>query len=445
MKIKFLQSASVIVEHQDLRILCDPWLVDGEYYGSWAHYPHYDFNPADFDDVDYIYLSHVHPDHCSSKTLSKLNKKIPVLILDFHAKFLKNIIERLGFEVHELQHDKRTHLKDNLHINIIAADNCDPQICGRYFGCTFAGAKFGATQMDSMCAIDNGEETILNINDCPFELAQNSASRIKNSYKNIDMLLVGYSGALAFPQCFELSQKEMEAAMKKIKQRYFDQAVNYIELLKPRYFMPFAGRYTLTGKLSNLNSLRGIPELEEGYDYLVSKFDQDKHKGIILNQNRHFDISTGKSEMPYNRTDINEKNEYVNNVLSSYKFDYENEPMPTVEELMMLIQKAYERFETKRMELQYSSDFTILLDLSKDIVIAISCDGKAYQKVSKKEAENLEKFVRFSVDPRLLKWILEGPSKAHWNNAEIGSHIKFRRAPNVYDRALHYCFNYFYS
>ena len=99
MKITFLQSACVLIESDNTKILCDPWLVDGEYYGSWSLYPPYELKPEKFDDVDYIYISHIHPDHCSPKTLSKLNKNIPVLIHNFPVKFLKNTIERLALQL----------------------------------------------------------------------------------------------------------------------------------------------------------------------------------------------------------------------------------------------------------------------------------------------------------------------------------------------------------
>lgn len=36
MKLTYLQSSTVIVEHDGVKVLCDPWLVDGEYYGAWA-------------------------------------------------------------------------------------------------------------------------------------------------------------------------------------------------------------------------------------------------------------------------------------------------------------------------------------------------------------------------------------------------------------------------
>ena len=124
MELKYLASASVIITHNNVNILCDPWLVDGEYYGSWNHYPKRNFIPEDFNFVDYIYISHIHPDHFSKKTLSKMDKKIPIIILNYYEKYLKKNLENLGFSVIELQNNTRTHLKNNVYINIFASDNC---------------------------------------------------------------------------------------------------------------------------------------------------------------------------------------------------------------------------------------------------------------------------------------------------------------------------------
>ena len=80
MKITQLNSASNTIEDyvngSSVKILCDPWLNGEEYLGSWAMYPQYNFKPENFSDVDFIYISHIHPDHSSVNTLSKLSKKI---------------------------------------------------------------------------------------------------------------------------------------------------------------------------------------------------------------------------------------------------------------------------------------------------------------------------------------------------------------------------------
>ena len=39
MKLKLYRSSTVGIIFNNLKILTDPWLVDGEYYGAWSHYP----------------------------------------------------------------------------------------------------------------------------------------------------------------------------------------------------------------------------------------------------------------------------------------------------------------------------------------------------------------------------------------------------------------------
>ena len=54
MKVSYLSSAAVLVETGDASLLCDPWLVDGAFYGSWCHYPPLSSEPEEFKDGDAI-------------------------------------------------------------------------------------------------------------------------------------------------------------------------------------------------------------------------------------------------------------------------------------------------------------------------------------------------------------------------------------------------------
>ena len=444
MKLTYIQSSTVIVEHDDVRILCDPWFVDGEYYGSWAHYPSYDFKSEKFKNIDYIYVSHVHPDHLSRRSMELLNKDIPVLIHEFPMKYLKNNIQNMGFKVTELSHDSRIHLKNGLYINILAADDCDPTICGQLFACNFDTTHYGTNQIDTMCILDNGQQVIVNTNDCPYEIAYRTSFKVKNSYKNIDLLLVGYSGASAYPHCYELSEDEKNIEAEKKKNLRLTDAKKYVELFQPKYFLPFAGRYTLAGKLNSLNNTRGEPELEEAYDYLVSIIDQNKHKSFLLNSDSSFDITTGNVSEPYKRINPIEKTKYIQNVLSYRKLDYEYGPIPTKEEILEFIPKAYERFEQQRRNLNFNSDTDILLEISDDEFLDISCKGKGFSIIPKSDIIKFSKYLQMSLDRRLLKNILMGPKKAHWNNSDIGAHIMWKRVPNVYERGIYYCLNFFH-
>ena len=40
-----------------------PWFTDGVYHGSWYTFPVHPDPVAYIGDVDYIYISHIHPDH----------------------------------------------------------------------------------------------------------------------------------------------------------------------------------------------------------------------------------------------------------------------------------------------------------------------------------------------------------------------------------------------
>ena len=55
------------------------------------------------------------------------------------------------------------------------------------------------------------------------------------------------------------------------------------------------------------------------------------------------------------------------------------------------------------------------------------------------------KYVSYKVDYKLLNRILKGPRFAHWNNAEIGSHIEFSRRPEIYERKLYYSMSFFHA
>jgi len=452
MKITQLNSASVMIEDvvgdSKVKILCDPWLEGEEYLGSWAIYPPYDFNPENFLDVDFIYVSHIHPDHSSAKTLAKLNKNIPVLIHNFPEKFLKNKIEGLGFKTIELEHGIRIPLKNNLHVNIMAADNCDPNVCGQIMGCGLSEVKFKTTQIDTMAVFDNKKQVIVNTNDCPFDIAKNTASVIKSIYGAIDVLLVGYVAASSWPHCYNLSDDDKKEQAIKKQFTKLDTVKKYIELFQPKFYIPFAGRYTLCGKNTLLNQYRGEPELEDAFEWLTSNISSE-YLGVILNNDCWLDIDSGKTNKNYTKIDKAHKKKYIKEILSNKKFPYEQDVMPTTSEIYDLIPKAYENFENVRQKIGWVSDSTIILKTMNpnddNLLIAISCNGKGINKINENEIKKYEPYMMMSLDIRLLKWLLSGPQKAHWGNADLGSHIIYDRMGSIYKRGLFYCWNYFYA
>lgn len=444
MRVTQLYSASVVIQDKDTKILCDPWLVGEEYFGSWGMYPSYNFKPENFKDIDFIYISHIHPDHCSIKTLSRLDKDIPVLIHNFPIKFLKKTIESIGFKVIELEHNVRIRLGGNLHINILAGDNCNPEICGKLMGCAGLQTKFETAQIDTIAVFDNENQVAVNVNDVPLQIGQEAALEIKRQYGKIDLLLLGYSSATSYPHCYELdaSEKIKEAEAK--QRNKLESAKKYIEIFDAKFYIPFAGRYTLAGKNFHLNKFRGEPELEVAFDWFIGNGSK-RSTGVLLNYDSYLDLDTGRTSEDYVRIDNVEKTRYCKEKLASVRFDYETEQVPTEDELYQLMPGSYARFESERRKIGFSSDVVILLPISDKEMVIISRDGTGLKRIPSYLEHTVKKYIKISVDPRLLRWLLQGPRKASWSTADIGSHILYKRVPNTYHRGLFRGWNHFYS
>ena len=67
MKLTYIKSATCVIKDGSKSILMDPWLVNGEYYGSWFHQKTKDICLKNIKNINYIYISHIHPDHFSEK------------------------------------------------------------------------------------------------------------------------------------------------------------------------------------------------------------------------------------------------------------------------------------------------------------------------------------------------------------------------------------------
>lgn len=442
MNVRFIASACVVVEHAGVRVLCDPWLSDGIYYGSWYHYPPLTIAPEDLADVDYIYISHIHPDHMDVETLKRLPKSIKVLVLEYAEKYLVRILSGLGFEVTEVPHRGSVTLGEDFVLELFAADNCDPLLCSRFLGC--APQPYGKTMwIDSLAVFRGGGMTVVNTNDCPFELAHAACAAIVDRHGTVDLALVGYSGAGEYPQCFDNLQGAaiLEKAREK-RAQFLSQATLFIRQLRARAVMPFAGQYTLGGRLSALNDLRGVPEPHEAAVELQQLLRKDLSPPaiVLLNSGESYDVESGQASAPYMPPDPVERQRYIDEVLSGKSFTYEGTEAASLErvDLLPLLAEAQKRLLRHQELWNYSSPWRLYLDAGGDDLYCVPFDRTPVAAV--KRGGEQGPYVRISLDYALLRMILE--RRAHWNNASIGSHLRFFRDPDVYERAVYMLLSY---
>ena len=242
-----------------------------------------------------------------------------------------------------------------------------------------------------------------------------------------------------------MDENEKLNAIKTKKLQFLQNGLKLLEIVKPRFYLPFAGMYTLAGKFYTRNPYRGETDIDEGAKYLQENFKNPNSKCIMLNQNEYFDFSTYLTSKSYIPIDQKKKQDYIKDILSKKKYDYEYDPIPKKQEIVDLAKQAFLRFEIYRKKIDFSSNTVILIEFSEKIFIKLSSNGESISFISKQESQNEKKYIKIFLDPRLLKRLLQGPKYAHWQVADGGSHLTYDRFPNNYERGLNYCLCYFHN
>lgn len=202
--------------------------------------------------------------------------------------------------------------------------------------------------------------------------------------------------------------------------------------------MPFAGQYLLGGSLSHLNSLRGVPNLEELpelFKFLLKKFAVTS-KFFLLNSMEHFDLATKKHSHPFSAPSPEARELYLKEI-SKNPFSYHSLQVDA-HSLNQLIQSAYNHLISYQKQWHYLPKQDLYIDYGEEMVLCLPKDQSSYFFTQKLK----EPYVKITLDRRLFFQILL--KKAHWNNAEIGSHLTFERKPDFFDRSFYLTLSYFH-
>ena len=115
--------------------------------------------------------------------------------------------------------------------------------------------------------------------------------------------------------------------------------------------MPFAGTYTLTGHLSKLQNLRGVPSTDEAYAYIDQKISENSSlsgiRPIKINPGAEFDIETQKTSAVYEKLNLKDYDNYIKKFLLKKNLEYENEKNTNFEEIKGLALIAHKRYLNK--------------------------------------------------------------------------------------------------
>ena len=413
---KFIANASgIFTGSEGTTILCDPWLVDGVFEGSWCHFPPLSTRIDDVKNVDAIYISHLHPDHFDERHFD-FSKDKPLIILDHGPNFLLKKLESLGFKNLIKIKDGQTQQYKEFALTMFAP----------FAKHNFHDAKIG-NLIDSALLIECNGISALNANDNTPSVE--AAEMLKEKYGPISLAMINYNAAGPYPSCFENLTKEQKIEEhNRILERNFEHVKRVIEHMQPRFLLPFAGAYVLGGSLHEKNEYLGTTTWDECAKWITSNYNGETDV-VLLRENDSLNIQNGEADNDYIPIDSNEMKEYIINQLSKIEYPYQNDEQPNIEQLTTDLQIASERMLDRCTRFGIESSFNVIVGIN-DI------NYKIYPNFEKsKDSSNNNNTLLCNLDLRLLRRILNRQS--HWNNAEIGAHISFFRKPNTYEPDIH--------
>jgi hypothetical protein len=197
MKIHFVGHACIVAERADTSILMDPWLFGKIFNDSWSLLPEPKFDPATLDKVDYIWLSHEHPDHCHFPSLDSFpadfKARVTVLFQDRDYAKVFGALRKIGYQ----------RFKRLPHREVMPLSG-QPDATKVY--CYHAGL------MDSALAVLGQSQVIFNANDARISVGE--CRGILNDIGHVDVLLSQFS--LAAYAGFEPHEKYLPQRAKQI-------------------------------------------------------------------------------------------------------------------------------------------------------------------------------------------------------------------------------------
>ena len=413
-EIQYLGHAGWCIKNNGIKILCDPWLSpDGTFFSSWLQFPRIDkvdIKEA-LNNIDVLYISHSHADHYDPWTLQQINKDVQVCIPRFKDFSLKYNLRNEGFKNILEMEESDVYVKNNLKIKILKEEDY--------------------LDKDSCIYIDDGSNTVLNLNDCHL-----NPEKFKG-LKDIDLLMLQCSSALWWPCAYDYDEKKMNSLCEKKREGVLKRSVNYAIWTKAKNIIPCAGPPVFSGtEESKWNHNRRkkynpFPLMDEGVQYfkghgLNAHLIIPNDTVIMDKEQVNFLCDTKESNKIYQNID-EYINEYVKKKRLELKTDFlnKNRAVGLLRYRTIQVVKSSKIYKNK---LNYPILFEI--DGSKWVINFSAGEEKCFKKYAGEEYR-----YHFSFDGNMLAHILE-KKIIDFDYYFLSLKFKASRSPDEYDDIL---------
>ena len=431
MKIRALNNATTLISTPCHNLLLDPWLIGDLYYGSWS--PYASVKDLTFlQDVDSIFISHIHEDHWDLDTLSLLNRKKPIYIPQMR---VNNVIElklkKLGFEnIMQVGILEDFEISENLTLRIIPPLNSFGQELGRYID----GYESNATNIDTgLLVSDNISKTshCFLFDNSPYDIKL-LASSIGD--KKISSFWYPHNGyAQDYPLCYEnIDSALKEKIHNQMIQKRIDVVKQSIDLIRPDVYLPHSADFVINGQISkNFNLFAKKDFLDryqtsQKYDFkdINASSDYLNYGDEMIIDHSGYSIDRNVYEFNLNKSDI------------SYSARF-NSSMVSIEDLKISFENMLRRSRSYGVKLELLQTWAIsIITNSLDIHFSFK------NGVIKESDLDKYKLLSIKLNDSQLSALLN--REIHFNNASIGCLFSYTREPNEYCQEVYSSLNFFH-
>lgn len=438
MHVTLVADSTFLFETAGLRILTDPWIGTTIYGGAWQQYPPPVISATQVGRLDYIFISHIHEDHCDPATLAQLDRNAVVLLMERTPNFVAQFLKRQGLafrDVRNIAPFTRYVLSDNLAVEVIDAD---PEHELNHL-------------IDSSLVLHAENGSVYFANDNPPYAA---ATRHLQQYR-FDLALLPASGGSGYPACYgNLSPQQKAAEQARIQAQYLDTFVATIEALRPRRFAASAGNHIIAGRHADLNAaMTFLPSPMTAYRYAsehLSAAARDSCLPLLLKEGESWD--SADSGIPASQTAWTEatqgereylaaKARYIADVARRSPYAHDGITVPADCNWEDLFKRSADHMlaAVQRNALPVRTRLYVRLggpQASSWGVVDCAAGSAGLARAS----DFTPPFLAIACDAPLLYLLLN--NRFSWNIADAAGFLEYQRVPNDYDRFVYIAVNY---
>jgi UDP-MurNAc hydroxylase len=438
MKVTYIADSTFLFEHRGIRLLTDPWIGSTIYGGAWVQYPPPGMKASEIGRLDYIFISHIHEDHCDPATIAQLDRNATVLLMDRTPDFVEGFLKRHGFgfrEIRKIPTFTQLPIGEGLVAETVEAD---PEHKLNWM-------------IDSALLLHADGRSLYFANDNP------PYPRCVGRLKELDLALalLPASGGSGYPACFaSLSEPEQAAERERIVAMYFDVFADALVDTLPERFMACAGNHVLSGRHAMLNRMMTFLASPAG----AYRHTHQRLPAAARTTTLPLDLEEGQSwEMPARREvradaaavwaeamDDRGRTEaraaFIAGPAAAQLYTHDAIEVPPGTDWVALFRTGAEAMldRVRASSIPVASRIAVRLP-GPDERWGVA-DAMAGSVTTLEGRKPDEPYLAIETDAPLLWQLLTG--KFSWNIADAAAFLTYHRVPNVYDQHAVIALNY---